>query len=289
MTQSNLAISILNWNGLALTIPCVESILRDSTSQPDIYILDNGSTNDETTALRQRLPDRVTIERGQRNLGFAGGHNYVIKQLLVAAPYSYIALVNQDTIVEPGCYKRLVAYLEANPRVAVAGPLVLENTADTIQSCGAMINLWTGKIISRYQGQARATAPTEARLVDCIIGNCFVIRTAALSAIGLLDEGYFAYYEEADWCVRAKQRGWQCAVVPQAEIRHARAGGFRTYYITRNMIWFEKKHAAFRQKLFFWFYFWCRFIPERLLKKSKLTDLVRGAWHGWLRRKPKME
>lgn len=286
MSDHKLAIIILNWNGLAYTRACLQALLDDATTAADIFVLDNGSTHDEAAALRLKFDGRITIERSEKNLGFTGGNNYLLRQLLAKRLYGYIVLLNQDAVVEPGCLHRLTNFLDEQKDVAVCGPLVLDQASDRVQSCGATISRWTGKITSRYQSQARTDIPPQAQTVDCVIGNCFMMRVAALETIGLLDDGYFAYYEEADWCVRARQQGFSCAVVPAAVIRHAKSGGFRTYLITRNMIWFQKTHAAALQLFFFWLYFWAWYLPERLKKGSRWQDLWRGTRDGWLKRKP---
>lgn len=286
MPRHNLALSILNWNGVEYTTHCVQSLLADPTFNGTIFILDNGSTIDESVVLRQRFGDRILIERCEQNLGFAGGNNFVIKRLLENTGYEYICLLNQDAIVESGCMAALSTYLDQHTEVAVCGPLVLEPDGTAVQSCGATINHWTGKVISRHHGQPQSAIDMNPHRVDCVIGNCFMVRTSALERVGLLDEGYFAYYEETDWCVRARKHGFQCVVVPQAKIRHLKAGGFRTYLITRNMIWFQKIHTSFWQKIFFFFSFWFCYVPERIKKGSPFSDLLHGAIDGWLKRKP---
>jgi len=288
MAQSRLTVSILNWNGLELTRQCLRSLLVSTVVPDKIIVLDNGSDQNEAAVLRTEFSTHpVTILRSETNLGFAGGNNYVIKQLQTETPaetaYDYIMLLNQDATVEPKAIQQLIAYLDTQPNIAVAGPLVL-NPTGTIQSCGADINRWTGKIISRKQNQTRNTAPAAPELVDCVIGNCFVMRTSALNSLGLLDEQYFAYYEEADWCRRATAAGKNCAVVPSAIIQHSKSGGFRTYLVTRNMIWFQKRYATAPQLVGFFIYFWGYFIFERLKKGSPLSDLIRAAKDGWLNR-----
>lgn len=279
-----IAVSILNWNGLELTLECVQALLKSSIVPNTIMILDNGSVANEAEQLRQTFSTApVVIERSDRNLGFAGGNNYVIKKLQQRGAYDYIVLLNQDATVEPNCLELLIQYMTTHPDVAVAGPLVL-NPVGTIQSCGATISAWSGKIISRRQGQARSTAPQGAERVDCVIGNCFMMRSTALSTIGLLDERYFAYYEEADWCRRAVAAGLNCTVVPRAVIHHSKSGGFRTYLIMRNVIWFQKKHASLPQLLYFFCYYFGYFIWERLKKGSSAGELYRASRDGWLNR-----
>lgn len=284
-TNARIAVSILNWNGFDLTRQCVQALLNSTVVPNTIMVLDNGSELNEANQLRRQFSAApVVVERSERNLGFSGGNNYIIKQLQRPAAYDYIVLLNQDAVVEPDCLERIAEYMNAHPNVAVAGPLVL-NPDDTIQSCGAKINPWTGKIISRRQGQARTAAPQTAEPVDCVIGNCFMIRTTALATVGLLDERYFAYYEEADWCRRATAAGLNCTIVPHAIMRHSKSGGFRTYLIMRNIIWFQKKWASALQLVAFFFYYFGYFIWERLKKGSSARELYQASRDGWLNRK----
>jgi GT2 family glycosyltransferase len=168
-----------------------------------------------------------------------------------------------------------VQYLEQHPKTAVTGPVVY-NEDSTIQSAGASISLWTGKV------RSHKTLPTQPTPVDCIVGNCFMMRTQAIKEIGQLTEKYFAYYEEADWCLQAKQHGWNCVVVPMAKLTHAKANNFRTYFIARNMVWFMKKFASPLQLSYFFCYYFTIFFLERLKKGSHLADLIRASQAGWL-------
>ena len=276
-------VSILNWNGVQLTIPCIKAILQDNYPNVHVVVLDNGSTENEATIIDEHFNyDNVYVHRSDTNLGFAGGHNYIINHL-IPKDYDYCLLLNQDAIVEADCIKYLVQYMEENPDVAVSGPTVLEEDGRTIQSIGADINLKNGKVISRYQGEAIEETPyMEPHQVDCIIGNCFLMRKDAIEKVGILDEEFFAYYEEADWCTRATQSGYTCAVVPIAQVRHSKSGGFRPYYIARNMVWFMQKHTSGRSLVSFALRYWFWFIPERLKKGSHPVQLLRGAWHGWM-------
>ncbi len=279
--MEKVAIIILNWNGLSLTRACIKSVLASTYTSFDIYILDNGSAQDEAIHLQAEFGDAITIHRSEKNLGFAGGNNFVVHNLVPPNTYSYYLLLNQDTIIDVKCIEKLVGHMNSNSQVAVCGPLVLEPDANTVQSFGADIDLRTGKIISRYKLQSILDVPKTPEVVDCIIGNCFMARSEIVHNINLFDEMYFAYYEEADWCMRAKLNGFECMVVPEAKISHSKSGGFRTYLNVRNMIWFEKKFANTRQFIYFMIYFWLWFIPERIKKGSPITELLRGAIHGW--------
>lgn len=279
--MAKVAVIILNWNGMALTRQCVNALLRSKFTDFDVCILDNGSINNESVELAKKFSDNVSVHRSDVNLGFAGGNNYVESTLLATADYKYYLLLNQDTVIDRNCLTELVQYMDSHPTTAVAGPLVLEPDNATVQSCGANISLRTGKIISRFQAALRQTIEPEPEQVDCIVGNCFMVRKRCVDTIGLFDDTYFAYYEEADWCMRARNQGWFCTVVPQATIAHSKASGFRTYLNVRNMIWFEKKFATIGQLLMFFVYFWLWFVPERIKKGSPIRELWRGAFHGW--------
>lgn len=277
---AKIAVIILNWNGAALTEQCIHSMLTSDIGL-DIFVCDNGSTVNEAEILRQKFGDTIWLQRSAVNLGFAGGNNAMMRNLLEGGNYDYIVLLNQDTVVHPGCFGILADYMDQHLKTAVCGAKVL-NTNGTIQSVGGMIDFRTGKVTSLQQGAPDKNLPNPMT-VDCVIGNCFFIRVSALQQIGLFDDDYFAYYEEADWCVRASRAGWDCVVVPTAIITHEKTSGFRTYLITRNMIWFEKKFATWQQLTWFWFYFWCMYLPERVKKGSHLLDLLRGAFDGWFR------
>ncbi len=280
--MEKVAVIILNWNGLELTKRSVRDVLASSYQAVDVYILDNGSKNNEATKLIKEFGNTVFIERSETNLGFAGGNNHVVNTLLPSEQYTYFLLLNQDTQVDSDCIERLVNHMKQNRMTAVCGPLVLEADTSIVQSFGADINMNTGKVISRLKNKPVDTVPDEPTLVDCVVGNCFMVRANIVQELGLFDEQYFAYYEEADWCTRVRQHGYNCMVIPQARISHDKGHEFRTYLNIRNMIWFEKKLARPKQLFIFWFHFWLLFFPERIKKGSPIGELFKGAIHGWL-------
>lgn len=255
--MERVAIMILNWNGLALTKACVAGLLQHQVPA-DIYILDNGSEHNEATELTKQFPG-LTIERSHTNLGFTGGNNYWITRL--QDQYDYLVLLNQDTIVTGDFLTPMLIYMDSHANTAVCG------------SSGGSVSLWTGKVASDGG-------------TDCIIGYCFMMRTAAIQKVGLLTEQYFAYYEEADWCLRAKRFGYDCAVIKTNLLTHLKSSGFRTYYIARNMVWFMKRFASPLQLTWFFCYYFSIFWIERLRKGSTLRDFSRAAYDGWTKHLP---
>lgn len=258
--MEQVAIIILNWNGLALTKECVTGLLKHQVPA-DIYILDNGSEHNEAIALKQHFPV-MHIKRSAVNLGFTGGNNYWITQLL-PKHYQYILLLNQDTVVNGDFLTPMLTYMDSHANTAVCGPT------------GGTVSLWTGKVTSNGG-------------TDCVIGYCFMMRTTAIEKVGLLTEQYFAYYEEADWCLRAKRLGYDCAAIKTNVLTHLKSNSFRTYYVARNMIWFMKRFANPLQRVVFFCYYFSIFWIERLRKGSRLRDLWRAAYDGWTKRLPSL-
>ncbi len=255
--MERVAIIILNWNGLALTKVCVAGLLQHHVPA-DIYILDNGSAQNEALALKQHFP-AIHIERSEVNLGFTGGNNYWLKRL--QPQYQYMVLLNQDTVVTGDFITPMLTVMDAQSDIAACGPT------------GGKISLWTGKV---YSDQGN----------DCIIGYCCMMRTSAIQKIGLLTEQYFAYYEEADWCWRAKQQGLRCHVVSTTTLQHLKSSSYRTYYNARNMVWFMKRFASPLRLSWFFCYYFSIFWIERLRKGSTVRDLWRAAYDGWTKHLP---
>lgn len=283
------AISILNWNGADLTESCIQSLLdTGSLELADVYILDNGSNVDETTQLQRyierhiddSLHSKITILRSEDNRGFAGGHNYLISQILESGiQYTNVLLLNQDTV----SLTEIVAPLakELNDGVAAVGALVVERDKQTIQSFGGSLHLLTGKVSSNMQGMTLSDVELQTADTNIVLGNCMLISLAAWKEIGGFNETFFAYYEEVDWCIRAQRAGWKLHITPDAKISHLKSGGFRTYWIFRNMIIFQRRHASFVQLLLFGLYHITWFTLERIKKGSRISEIIRGIYSGW--------
>lgn len=278
-----LAVCILNWNGIQYTTKCVESLLRSSSTDFDIHILDNGSTQDEAVQLQQQFSNRVSVTRNSTNLGFAEGYNHLLRSIRDLG-YSHYILLNQDALVDAHCISHLVEYARNHPKCAAIGPAVLNEQNATIQSVGARINLYTGKISSEHQGEpATVLANLSPHVVNVVLGNCMLISQEAWDMVGEFDSSYFAYYEEADWCMRAKLMNIDCHSVPTAIVTHSKAGGFRTYLVLRNMIWFVQKFASPWQRVVFFLYYWI-VVLERLKKGSPLREIIAATNDGWRKR-----
>jgi GT2 family glycosyltransferase len=202
-----------------------------------LLIVENGSSADAPTDHGYlRLPE---------NLGFAGGMNAGLKQLL-AEGCDPLLLLNNDAVLEPGCLQRLADALE-DPMLAAVGPTILRESDGRIESRGVSLDLRWGRVRLERHGET----PTESDTVTpapALSGAAMMISRRGLERVGLLDESYFFSFEDLDWCVRARRSGFGLAVVPRASARHfggrtiGRRSPDRLYYAARNHILFVEKH-----------------------------------------------
>jgi hypothetical protein len=255
-----LGVVVLNWNGKDVTLRCLESIARSACPPDQIVVVDNASTDGSADAIRGAFP-QVTVIVNDSNLGFAEGNNVGMRFLLERA-FDLVMLLNNDTVLDPQALCELKRAADAQPAAAY-GAAIYELAAP-----GA---LWYGGgSISRLTLDARHdTAPERARgaprATDFVTGCCLMFRADALRSIGLLDKDFFAYYEDVDWCLRARASGGNLLYVPSASVRHDVSHTFRSagpgyrqvaqyswaqsrplvlYLAYRNRLLLARKHAA---------------------------------------------
>jgi GT2 family glycosyltransferase len=199
------------WNGNSVVSDCLDAILAHSGEQvPQIICVDNASDDGSVALIADQYPG-VNLIRQSVNLGFAGGVNAGID----AAQGEVFVLLNQDCLVQPGWLVALIQALETHPEFGIAGCTIL-NTDGTVNHAGAMIR----------QPDAFGVHLTEVvceqpRSVECVTGAAIAIRRETWNEVGRFDEGYFpAYYEDSDYCYRARRKGLEVALVPDARIIH---------------------------------------------------------------------
>ncbi len=241
------AIVILNWNGLSDTLDCLASLEHLDYPDYEVVVVDNGSTDGSVEAIRQRFPNVTIIENGE-NLGFTGGNNVGLRHALPRGA-GYALLLNNDTQVAPDFLRHMVEAAEADPGIGIVGPTIYyHQQPDHIWSAGGAID--------RPRGQTRmigldepdvgqyGTAPRE---VDFVTGCALLVRKSVLEQVGLLDEQFFAYYEEVEWSARARRAGYCIVSVPKARVWHKISPQTRSdsplvhYLMTRNrLLWIKE-------------------------------------------------
>ena len=214
-----LHIVILNWNLPDDTIACVRSIQRRAQPGVTILIVDNASSDDSLSRFRAQLGDGVTVIANQANLGFAGGVNTGIQHALAAGAQS-VLLLNNDTLVDPDMLARLAAASRDIPAADIVGPLIYyHQPPDQIWRAADREYRWL-PVPLRMSDRAIARAGAQPFPTDYITACGVLIRRAVFETIGLFDEAYFMYFEDADFCRRARQAGFGIVCAPAARMWH---------------------------------------------------------------------
>jgi hypothetical protein len=235
---------VLNWNSGRDTLACLEALERGTFVGCRALVVDNGSTDDSVARIRARVPHVALLELGA-NYGYAGGNNRGIRHGL--GDCDYVWLLNPDVVVAPDCLARLVEVAEADRHAAMLGPLVrMREEPQRILSAGGCLD--GGRPAHRGLGEVDRGQFDAPAAVDYVTGCALLARRSAIESIGLLDERFFLYYEEVDWCHRARAAGFTCVVVPHAVAWHPNTlardadSPLVTYYITRNQLLFLRTH-----------------------------------------------
>jgi GT2 family glycosyltransferase len=185
---------------------------------------------------------RVVYRSTGRNLGFPGGMNVGIREVL-ARGASHVLLVNSDVIVGPDAIDRLTRALSSRPDAGIAGPLVLSRSSpETVASFGLSFTAATGRMRHRADGRPRpgSREPGQTEVVDAVSGCLMLIRREVFDAVGLLDEAYFYGFEDLDFCLAARRAGFLTVLVPDALVYHeggrsiGKASSRRLYFAARN-------------------------------------------------------
>ncbi len=253
-------VSILNWNGAAQTIACVQDLLRQqlpADATADILVIDNGSSD------AQQLADGlaglpVTLRREAVNHGFAGGHNLAVAQALEQG-HDFLWLVNNDAVMgSADVLAQLLALMAADARCGAASPLLaILDRPDKVYFCGNFHD-WPTLTTHRAHDVADARQLAARRLAQqWVPGTAMLLRLDALRAAGPLDERMFAYYEDDELCARLAAHGWHSAVAYGARVLHAmppRETDRQSYYfylMARNslLFWHGSTPPPYRRRL----------------------------------------
>jgi GT2 family glycosyltransferase len=261
------SIIILNWNGLKDTVECLASLKKIAYPNYEVIVVDNGSKGNDAQVLEEEFGDYIKLVRNDKNYGYTGGNNIGIRCVLKNSSPDYFLILNNDTVVAPDFLGQMIKVAESDASVGIVGPQVYYyDFPNRIQSAGASINIRTSQPFS---------AGTKQEL-NWLSGCCLLIKKELIQKVGLFDESYFCYWDENDYCFRAKESGYKVVCIPEAKMWHkapmhlkvpgktstsGTAGGLPYYYMARNRFRFMRKHATkgqYRNFLlyFFGYYFW---------------------------------
>lgn len=217
--KHKVAIILLNWNGLDFTVSCLHSLRSLDYLHVGILLVDNASGNGEGELIKKQFPE-IELIQSQTNLGFAGGNNLGIRRALDLG-YSHLMLLNNDTEVLPNFLSEMMPLFGKHPKLGVIQPLIYwMKDRNQIWSAGGKWNSWLGRAITRLELQKGKDSKSGFRKLDWATGCCMLIKREAILQTGLLNEQFFAYFEDVEWSFRFKEKGFEIALVPQAVIYH---------------------------------------------------------------------
>jgi GT2 family glycosyltransferase len=282
-----LSVILLNYNGARDTIDCVGSLRKSSFKDFEVVVVDNASSDDSVDLLKARCPD-VTLLVNNRNLGFAGGSNIGIRHALKKGS-EFLLLLNNDTTVDPDVLGILVKTMEENPQAAiVGGKIYYSDRPNVIWFAGGYFNANSGFGDHYGKSEEDRGQYNKVRECDFITGCCMLIRSEVCQKIGFLDQSYFLYYEDADFCTRARRAGYSVLYLPGAIIYHkiSRATSWDSpvyiYFNLRNKLFYLQRNSRpwkWLPHLPRLFYFYLRQFVRLVLKWHDLAA-TRAAWFG---------
>jgi GT2 family glycosyltransferase len=251
--------------------PDEDTSAQDHRLSIEVIIVDNASSDDTLQMLAGEYP-AVRLITNSSNLGFT----HPVNQALQLSQGRYMLLLNPDTVVLPGAINELVGYIETHPEVGICGPKVLNGDGTLQKACKrgvsrpwATFSYFSGLYAlfphSKLFGGYLLNYLDEDKIheVDGISGSCMLIRRSVVDQIGYLDERFFAYQEDADYCFQAKKAGWKVVYFPSAQIIHyGGQGGSRAQPYKSIIEWHRSYYLYYRKNLasdyfflFNWFYY----------------------------------
>ncbi len=249
-------IVILNYNGKDVLPGLLESLTKIDYRNFRVFLIDNNSEDDSIERARDNYSTRLPLEiiENQENLLFSRGNNVGIKSA-VNWEADYIILLNNDTVVPPKMIGQLVEFMEKQPNIGIAGPMIHFFEPDnTIWGAGGMVNSWWGLVRHRGIREKDRGRFSEPAKVDYVSGAALMARTEVFTRLNMLDESFPMYYEDTDFCFRAKNQGYETWYVPTSPLIHlvsvAAGGQASRFKITRRFsagMKFFARHAKWYQ------------------------------------------
>ncbi len=266
VSHAKVSVVIVSWNAKHYLSKCLQSLNNQAYSgELEIIVVDNASEDGSPEMVREIYPDTLLICNSE-NMGFAKANNMGIK----ASTGEYMALVNSDVHVFENCLTKLVDYLIGHKKVGLIGPLIIGSNGEQQNSCRAEPNLWNmwcralalDAMFPRSQffcGYFMGHwSHREVSSVDILSGCFWLTSRRALRDVGLLDESFFIYGEDMDWCKRFKDSGWDVVFVPEAKAIHYGGGSSKNspvrFFVEKqkaDLQYWRKYHSWFALSLYY--------------------------------------
>ena len=253
----DVSVIVVNWNTRDLLAQCLQSVYDTVQGlEFEVFVVDNASTDGSVAMVWERFPQVQLIENGE-NVGFARANNQAIRE----SRGRYVLLLNSDALVLLGTLRTLVAFADAHPQAGIVGAQLINPDGSFQASYGdfptfvsqfvAIVGL-SRLVYGRYYPSHPPQQSVRTCEADWVGGACLLARREAIEAVGFLEEDYFLYTEELDWCYQMKQSGWKVYYLPQAVAIHWGGGSAHVLadqkwlHLQQNSILFFRKHHGAR-------------------------------------------
>lgn len=250
--MKQLSVVICNYNKKNYILKCIESVLKSSFKNLDIYVVDNASIDESVQAIRQNFNGKLTLIENIKNLGGSGGFNTGLKEVL-KKDYKYILLLDNDVILDREAISNLYDLLEDNSDIAAAGSKLYSMTnPKQIQELGAKIDFSKFYIEPFYKGYIDDGMLPEIIECDYVSACSMMVRADAIKKIGIMDEANFIYWDDIEWGYRFKMAGYRVVSYSRSIAWHNmgvshKTNTFGTYYFWRNRVYFFTKYCNSEQ------------------------------------------
>jgi GT2 family glycosyltransferase len=264
---------------LQVTEEFIQSCLQIDYTNYEIIIVDNGSLEESLEMILDKYPDHVKIIFSDTNLGFAGGNNLGIKE----AVGEFLLFLNNDTEVKSDILSTMVRHFEKHPHCGMLSPKLKYFNTNRIQYAGSFaLNPLTGRSKRIGLQEEDAGQYDISYQTDIIHGAAMMVSKRCLDLIGKMPEFYFLYYEEIDWCLTAKRKGFEIWFTGLTEVYHkesmsvGKVSPIKTFYMSRNRVLYMRRNYSGLTKTIWLFYFFLLTLPKNfltLLLNRNTTDL----------------
>lgn len=257
MPQPLVFIIIVNWNGGNITVDCLDSLSKLSYRNVQTLVVDNASSDGSVDAIRNRFPDVMVLEM-KENLRFAGGTNAGITYGLEHGGEMFL-LLNNDTTVDQGFLSAMVDRITSSGEIGMVAPKIYyHGDPNRIWFAGGSISMWTGTMKHTGIRETDNGQYDILKEIEYTTGCCVLVKREVVERVGLLDESYSMYTEDADWSMRVRRAGYTIVYEPNAKIWHklsVSSGGHLSWFKMKNKfignIRFFARHAAWYHWLVF--------------------------------------
>lgn len=291
--KKKFAVIMVNYNSFNDTKEIISDLNKFDKKIFDIFLVDNHSSKEDSDKLSKYAKEnKIILTKLSENLGFAGGNNVAIKMAL-ANEYDYIFLLNPDTLIKDKDFFKIIEREMKESHADIIGPLIkYYPEKEKIYFAGGFISNITGMTVMKGKKELDHGQYKDNIKCDFITGCAIIIKKEVFDKIGLIPEDYFLYFEEADFCMKAKNNGFNVVFTPKTTVYHkvSSAIGYLSntylYYMIRNQRIFSKKYISWKCKPLFWVWylsFWCGgyFILSLKYKNYQgYKQILRGLMNG---------